>query len=162
MTDLADHVDSLRFMVCRPGLFETLYPETTEDMLIQVLMDGMGECHLTGLLLDVTCDDDGGVSPDLSRGQVGMVVLFAGVRFLRAELLNRQTSVVYEAGSTHYEYTQATNLLRDILKALQDQKDAIINGDYGGAGTTAASAFYMADQFLARVCSGRPNLLPGW
>lgn len=150
--DLTDSLDSLRYTVARPGLFATLYPETTDDMLTQVLCDGFAECQLMGLLSTYSVDEDGIVSGDLSGGQVAMVVLFASVRFIRAELLNRNTSVVYKAGSADYETTQATNILRDILKALQTQKDALITllavGGTGAAGT----AFLMADQYLARIC----------
>ena len=149
MEELADATDSLRYLVARPGTFSDFYPETTDDMLIRVLVDGMAEAQLMGLLLDYDSDEDGILTPALSSGQAAMVTIFAAVRFLRAELINRNTQVVYEAGSTHYETTQATNILRDILKGLVNQKDAVIA--LIGAGTGGASAFYMADQYLARV-----------
>jgi hypothetical protein len=160
MDDLADATDSLRYLVARPGTFEDFYPETTDDMLIRVLIDGMAECQLMGLLLTNDSDDDGIVTPAISSGQAAMVTLFAAVRFLRAELINRNTQVVYEAGSTHYETTQATNILRDILKSLQTQKDAVIA--LIGAGTGAA-AFYMADQYLARIAwDWHSDTVIGW
>lgn len=148
MDDLGDATDSLRYLVARPGTFEDFYPETTDDHLLQVLIDGMAECQLEGLLLTFTCDADGLVLPSLTGGQAAMVTLFAAVRFLRAELINRQTSVAYKAGSASYESTQATNILRDIMKALQAQKDRVIEL-IGSSG--AASAFYMADQYVARL-----------
>jgi hypothetical protein len=149
--DLNDAIDSLRYMVARPGLFETLYPETTEDMLLQVLLDGMAEAQMTGLLLDHSYTDDGYISPPLSAGQTALVTLYAAVRFIRAELLNRNTSVVYAAGSARYETVQATNILRDILSALSKQKDAISAKLEQGGTASAGTAFYMADQYLARL-----------
>lgn len=149
--DLNDAIDSLRYMVARPGMFATLYPETTDDMILQVLLDGMAEAQMMGLLLQNTYTEDGFVSPSLAPGQVALVTLFAGVRFMRAELLNRNTSVVYEAGSAHYETTQATNILRDILKALETQKGTITAQLATGGTAFAGTAFYMADQYLARV-----------
>ncbi len=146
--DLGDSLDSLRFLVARPGMFASFYPETTEDMLLQVLIDGMAEAHLELLLLDYESDEDGLLTPDMSSGQVALVVLFAAIRFLRAELINRTTQVVYKAGSAHYETTQATNILRDILKGLLAQRDRVIQA---AATSGAGAAFYMADQYLARI-----------
>lgn len=162
MDELAEAVDSLRYLVARPGTFSDFYPETTEDMLIAVLVDGMAEAHLEGLLLDNDVDADGILDPPLTNGQGALVTLFAAVRFLRAELINRNTSVTYEAGSAHYETTQATNILRDILKGLLAQKERVIEA---GASSGAGSAFYMADQYLARVWDnvlGDSPLVVGW
>jgi hypothetical protein len=161
--DLSDSLDSLRYLVARPGTFTTFYPETTDDMLLQVLVDGMAEAHLEGLLLDYESDEDGILTPALSSGQVALVTLFASIRFLRAELINRNTSVVYQAGSARYETTQATNILRDILKGLIAQKDRITEV---GASSGAGAAFYMADQYLTRAWanSGYPGdvAVIGW
>lgn len=162
MEELAEAVDSLRYLVARPGTFSDFYPETTEDMLIAVLVDGMAEAHLEGLLLDNDVDADGILTPALSSGQGALVVLFAAVRFLRSELINRYTQVVYEAGSAHYETTQATNILRDILKGLLAQKDRVTQA---GASSGAGSAFLMADQYLHRVWDfalGDSPLVVGW
>jgi hypothetical protein len=161
MEDLGDAVDSLRFLVARPGTFEDTYPETTEDMLLQILMDGLGEAHLEGLLMDYESDADGLLTPELSSGQAATVVLFAAVRFMRAELFNRTTMNSYKAGSASYETTQATNILRDILKALDAQKLRVIAT---GAAAGAGAAFYMADQFLTRVNAdwAPVTLVSGW
>lgn len=161
MDELGEATDSLRYLVARPGTFSDFYPETTDDHLLQVLIDGMAECQLMGLLLDNASDADGILTPALTSGQAAMVTLFGAVRFLRAELINRNTSVVYEAGSAHYETTQATNILRDILKALQTQKDKVIALLGGGSG--GAAAFYMADQYLARVAwDWNRDVVIGW
>lgn len=161
MDDLADATDSLRFLVARPGTFDDLYPETTDDMLIQVLMDGLAEAHLEGLLLTYLSDIDGLLTPALDSGQAALVILFAAIRFLTAELLNRNLSVRYKAGSAEYETSQSSNLLRDLLRRLQDQKDRLIAAVdvYGGA-----RAFYMADQYLTRVVAdwAPVHLVSGW
>ncbi len=161
MEDLADAVDSLRYLVARPGTFATFFPETTEDMLISVLLDGFAEAQLEGLLLDNVASDDGVIAPELDRGQAALVTIFAAVRFLRAELINRNTSVTYEAGKAHYETTQATNILRDILKALSGQKDRLVAA-IGGGLNGGGSAFYMADQYLARLVDTGDAVVVGW
>lgn len=159
--DLNDSLDSLRFLVARPGTFATFYPETTDDMILRTLVDGFAEAHLEGLLLDYDCDEDGILTPDLNRGQVALVVLFAAVRFLRSELINRNTSVRYKAGSAEYETAQGIQLLRDLLASLQAQKDRLVDlvDAYGGA-----RAFYMADQYLTRVVADyQPaHIVSGW
>jgi hypothetical protein len=139
--DLSESLDSLRYLVARPGTF--------------------AEAHLEGLLLTYESDEDGIITPALSSGQVATVVLFAAVRFMRAELFNRNTSVTYKAGSADYETTQATNILRDILKALEAQKLRVINA---GASNGAGAAFYMADQYLARVIDdwSPVHVITGW
>jgi hypothetical protein len=165
--ELADSVTSLKYLVARPGTFTAFYPETTDDMLLQVLIDGMAEAHLEGLLLTYDSDEDGLLDPALTSGQAALVVLFSAVRFLRAELLNRSTSVDYKAGTANYSATQATNILRDILKGLVAQRDATIRlmGSAGGAG----AVFAMADQYLARAFFDNGNFsqqlaypLTGW
>jgi hypothetical protein len=162
-SDLADLIVSLQTTVARPGTFEDLFPESTDDLLLSVLCDGLAEAHLEGLLMAYECDEDGIVDPPLTSGRSAVVVLFAAVRFLRSDLLNRNTSVVYEAGSAHYETTQATNILRDILKALQDQKDRVVAkfSDTGGS-VGANAAFLMADQYLARIWDEGPLCAVGW
>ncbi len=161
MEDLADATDSLRFLVARPGTFTDFYPETNDDMLVQMLMDGLAETHLEGLLLDYTSDSDGLLTPALSSGQSALVVLFAAVRFLRAELINRNTSVTYKAGSAEYSTAQGVQLLRDLLNSLSAQKDRLIAAAGSGGG---ASAFYMADQYLTRVVAdwAPVHLVSGW
>ncbi len=152
MDDLSGAVDGLKHLMARPGTFETFFPETTDDMVLAVLVDAAAECHMEGLLLDYDISEDGFASPELSGGQVALISIFAAVRFLRAELINRNTNEVYEAGSAHYEFTQATNILRDILKGLIAQKERAIAAGATGA-IDAAAAFFMADQYLARVCA---------
>jgi hypothetical protein len=161
MDELGEATDSLRYLVARPGTFADFYPETTDDMLLQVLLDGLGEAHLEGLLLTCESDSDGVLTPALSSGQVATVVLFAAIRFMRAELFNRTTSVTYKAGSADYETTQATNILRDILKALEAQKLRVIAAAAAGG---AGAAFYMADQYLTRVAADWAplQLVTGW
>jgi hypothetical protein len=115
--DLSDSLDSLRYLVARPGTFTTFYPETTDDMLVSVLVDALAEAHLEGCCWTLPATRTASSPRPWPSGQVALVVLFAAVRFLRGELINRNTSVTYKAGSADYETTQATNILRDILKA---------------------------------------------
>ena len=149
MDEMDEAVPSLRNLVARPGTFATFYPETTEDDLIQVLVDALAECHLEGLLLSHHSDEFGTLDNRMTSGQAACVILFAAARFVRAELINRHGSVTYKAGSAEYSTSQSANVLRDILADLRAQRQRVI--DTGGNGGNYSSAFYMADQYLART-----------
>lgn len=154
-TDLAIYTDSVRSILARPGTFSDLFPETTDDHLIAVLADGLAEAHLEGVLLDRLADDNYLVREPLTSGQGALLVLYAGLRLIRAELFNRVTSYKYVAGPVSSEGTYATNILRDIMKALQTQKDAVTTLIL--AGSTVTSAFLMADSYIINATGRTPN-----
>jgi hypothetical protein len=130
MDDLTDLADSVRNLVARPGTFETLFPETSEEMLTSLLLDG---------LLD----------QDITHAEGSLVALFAGIRLLRAELINRVMHARYEAGSAVYEEDYNVTLYNQILKDLAAQKDRIVKDQVAGAGNYEG-AFSMADQYVHR------------
>jgi hypothetical protein len=147
-TDFGDYVDSLRGMLARPGTFAALFPETNDDGLIQLLRDGLAEANMEQLLVGYTSDANGIVRPPMAPGAVAMVVLFAGVRLVRSEILNRVTSTKYVAGPVSAEQSYSTNILRDVAKALETQKTTLINLYRS---SSAGVDFYMADAFIANL-----------
>lgn len=156
-TDLAIYTDSVRNILARPGTFRTLFPETTDDHLVAVLQDGLAEAHLEGMLLGYESDDNGFVRPVMTSGQTALIVLFGGLRLVRGELLNRVTSAKYVAGPVSADTTYATNVLRDIMKALEAQKNRLTTLL---TTATAGSAFLMADSYLANAFNLPPNNVP--
>lgn len=158
-TDLANSTDSVRFVMARPGTFADLFPETTDDNLIALLRDALAECHMERTLLDYESDDNGLVRPVLTSGQTAMVVLYAGLRLVRGELLNRITNAKYTAGPVSAETTYATNVLRDIMKALEAQKRDITTVT---AVSGANAAFSMADAYVANATGYTPNGIPAY
>lgn len=157
-TDLANYTDSVRNVMARPGTFSTLFPETTDDNLVQLLQDALAECHMERTLLPHESDDNGFVRPVMTSGAMALVVLYAGLRLVRAELLNRITSAKYVAGPVSAETTYATNVLRDVMKALEAQKEKIT---YLMSSAGANAAFYMADAYVANATGFTPNAIPG-
>lgn len=155
MDDLSELTTSVRNIVARPGTFTGSFPETTDDDIIAVLLDALGEAHLEGLLLFVDADEDGMLDVDITRAQGALLVLLAGVRFLRTILLNTSSHVRYEAGPAVYEQDKSTNLLRDILADLIAQKTRVLDQlkDEAEGPNAQARAFYLADQYLIRVCT---------
>ena len=156
-TDLANYTDSLRNIIARPGTFDDLFPETTDDGLVSVLQDGLAECHLEATLMGYEADLNGAVRPLMTSGQVALVVLYGGIRLIRAELLNRVTSTKYVAGPVSAESMYATNVLRDVMKALETQKIRI-TALYASSGANAA--FYMEDLYMANAFRITPNGVP--
>lgn len=160
MSDLADNVDSLKRTLARPGLFASLFPETTDDDLTLVLRDGLAHAQLDGLLIDYETDDDGVVEPDLSRPQVALIVLYSGLMLLRAELLNRKTHRRYEASGAVFEEDQATNILRDLLRNAEARVKTILQAaEDAGMG----AAVYIADAYYIRALADVGDYPPlGW
>ncbi len=154
-TDLAIYTDAVRNVIARPGTFADLFPETTDDHLVALLADALAEAHLMGLLLDYEADDTYLTRPVLTSGQGALLTLFAGLRLIRGELLNRITSAKYVAGPVSSETTYATNILRDIMKALETQKEDIVTSLIRGVG--AESAFMMADSYVINSTWWTPN-----
>ncbi len=149
MDDLTELAPSLRNLLARPGTFETLFPETTEDGLLQLLLDGLAEAQREGIMKDVDYDDGGMLEPEITKAQGSLIVLYAGIRMIRAELLNRVTHRRYEAGTAVFEEDYNATLYRDILAALKAQKDKIVDDLVDGG--DVFGAFQMADQYLARI-----------
>lgn len=147
-TNLGDYVDSLRAMLARPGTFDDLFPETDDDGLIQLLRDGLAECNMEQLLVGYVSDQQGIVRPEMPAGAIAMVVLFAGIRLVRSEILNRVTSTKYTAGPVSAEQSYSTNILRDVAKQLEAQKITLINLYRS---SSAGVEFYMADSFIANL-----------
>lgn len=158
-TDLANYTDSVRNVMARPGTFSALFPETTDDNLVQLLQDALAECHLEQCLLTHESDDNGLIRPALASGETALVVLYAGIRLIRGEMLNRITSAKYVAGPVSAETTYATNVLRDIMKALEAQKIQITSLLKA---SSANAAFAMADAYVANATGYTPNGIPGW
>jgi hypothetical protein len=147
MDTLEDLVPSLKNTVSRPGTFATFFPETTDDDLILVLRDGLAEAQMHGLQSDLVAEEDGTLSVDVPAAVGGLILLFSAARLIQAELFNRVTNRRYRAGTAEFEETQATNILRDILKGIENRKTAIISELATGGGT----GFFMADAYGVRT-----------
>lgn len=148
MTDLGEATTSLANTIARPGTFATLFSETTDNDLVDVLRDGFAECQMEGMFSDYT-DTDGVIDPDLTNGETATVVLFAAVRLLRAELANRASHVRYEAGPVTFEEDRSAQVLRQVFDDMRAQKARMTNllSETGNAG----SVFLLADAYVART-----------
>lgn len=157
MSDLGVLVDALKRSVAVPGTFDAIFTETTDTDLEDTLLDAFAEAQLWGFFPTHDADDLGVVTPDLTRGEGALVVIFAMCRVLTAEIRNRKTHTRYEAGGAVFEQDQAGGLLIQLLKDYQLQKAELLKR----GNVSAASAFYMADQYFLRAVGGSSEYVFG-
>lgn len=149
MSSLEDLVEPLKRTVAVPGTFADVFPDTTDDDLIGSLEDGFSEAQLDGYFVRPTSYDlaDGQVTPDLSRPETALVVIYTATRIVQTQLLNARSAERYEAKGLVFESQRSSQLLVALLKDLQARKQALIDAKAtGGAG----ASFTMADQYFAR------------
>jgi len=168
VTDLADLVEPLKREVAVPGTFSTVFPDTTDQDLTDSLLDAFAQAQLDGFFGTSAATDDGIVTPDLSRGAAGLVVIYAGIRFLTTDLLNRKSHTRYEANGAVFEQDTGTSMLVEALKGLRAKKDSIVALAAASArasvGTTVVDGYFIkATDFYSRemLAIGGYNPL-GW
>lgn len=141
--DLADYVPVLRREVTPPGT--TLFSSLTDADFASYLLDGFWECKLDSLLDNWTTNSaDFVVALDGSdvtfpREMVALVVLYAGIRFLRNHILNTGTGLRAHAGPVEFETTNSARVLTEMLQQLKDTKNRILakEGELFGVKTVA-------------------------
>lgn len=147
MSDLATLVPSLERAVAVPGTFDTVFPDTLDTDLVGVLMDAFAEAQFDGWLPGSTVNDVGTVTPDLTRAEGAMVVLYASIRMLMVEIRNRKTHTRYESSGSVFEQDQSASLLNQLLREMQARKVQLTQWARQGR---SGDAFAMADLYLAK------------
>lgn len=127
MSALADLVEPLKREVAVPGAFEAVFPNTSDDDLEATLLDAFAMAQLDGFFTSSTATDLGVVTPDLSRGGAALIVIYAGVRILTVELINRKSHTRYEAGGAVFEQDFAASVLVQALKELSAKKAVLLS-----------------------------------
>lgn len=157
MTDAADFVDSLKRSVATAGTFAAEFPNTTDDDLIGVFLDGLAEAQLDGFFIrpDVTTYTvDGVLTPNITNAQAALIIIYAQCRMIRAELLNRINKTTYKAGPVEAIQEQSSTILTTILKEAEDRKLAIIKRSLV---IGASAAFTMADAYFIKAVGSYPG-----
>lgn len=127
MSDLNDLVDPLKRELAGPGEFDTAFPNSDDDTLANTLADGFSEAQLDGYFQDSALDlDTLEVSPDLSAAGGVLVVIYAGMKIIRAQLRAMNLSERYKAGSVEYEVTRSANVLKDELAYLIERRENLL------------------------------------
>lgn len=114
MTDLFDLVDGLKREVNSIGADS--FPDATDDEWLGNLQDGFWEAVLDGTIASNYSETDGEVSPDLPQVLQRLVIFYAGIRIIRNQLRQLNTTFKAKAGNVEFE----TQLSPQILKSLFD------------------------------------------
>lgn len=143
MSDLSTLNEPLKRELAVPGEFETLFPNTSETDLSDSLTDGFAEAQLDGYFTDYTVDlDTYATTPDISAAAGSLVILYAGMRIIRARLRALNLQEKYEAGPVSYEIARSSTVLREELKYLIKRKEDLIGMASQSAGSTVVYDAY--------------------
>jgi len=142
-TDIGDVIDPLKREVSPPGT--DLFPDASDDDWFGQLQDSFWEAYLDGVITSTYTMDDGGlVTPDLPRELQQAIVIYAGIRVVRNELRNLNTTFRAVAGPVEYEQQKSANLLKQILDDLWRRKQLLLDivAEYGSVDTQYVDALY--------------------
>lgn len=161
-TNLSDLVDAFKRQVALPGGFETAYPNVTDDDLADSLADAFSECQLDGWFGTYTIRlTSNQVSPALTPAARALVVVYAGMRWVRIQMLSIKSNVRYKAGPVEYETAQAASLLTQLLKDMTARKDALIADAKYGAGASYVMDAVWGREWQSSIGRFAPLELPG-
>jgi hypothetical protein len=147
--DLGDLVETLRREVSQPGAEETTFPDANDDTFFGHLQDAFWEARLDGML-EGFVEADGLVSPtnpsadDLTRDLQQLVVLYAGIRIFRNQLVALNTTFRAKAGPVEYETQKSAQVLVAHLKELQNRRNLVLErlSDIGAVNGYYIDAIY--------------------
>ena len=149
MTQMDDMVPMFKREVAPPGQYDTLYPNSTDAEIKGFLADGFAEAQLEGffgeVVLDMATED---FVPDLSQPGMMLVVIYAGMRTLRSQLMNANSNTRYKAGPTEYEVSgPSASVLTELIKGARARRDMLLEQARRGAGPTD----YFLDYYALRI-----------
>lgn len=133
--ELADYVASLRREVTPLGA--TLPTTVTTSELIGYLADAFWEARLDGFCEGYAADEDGVIDPitpdgsvdptggDIGREQIALLIVYAGVRILRTQVLNTRSQFRAKAGPVEYEEQNGATMLAEALRQLSATKSRL-------------------------------------
>lgn len=128
--ELADYVPVLRREVSPPG--STLFATVADPTMEGYLSDAFWEARLDGFLCGYSCSPTGVVTPldpngpDLPREQIALVVLYAGLKILRNQLINQTSRFSAKAGPVSFETENSANLMTEMAKQLSAIRDRLL------------------------------------
>ena len=155
MSDLNDLVDPLKRELAGPGEFDNQFPNSDDDTLANNLADAFSEAQLDGYFQDNALDlDTLVVSPDLSAAGGILVVIYAGMRIIRAQLRALNLSERYVAGPVEYEVTRSANVLKDELAYLIERRDKLLDQSRSSTSQTFVFDAYFTRQLADWSAAG--------
>jgi len=144
-----DMVPMYKREVAPPGQFDATWPGVDDPMIKGYLADGFAEAQLEGffgtVVLDLATED---FVPDLSQPGMMLVVIYAGMRTLRSQLLTANSNTRYKAGPTEYEVSgPSASVLTELIKGARARRDQLLEQARRGQGPTD----YFLDYYALRI-----------
>lgn len=130
MTSLSVLVEPLKRELAVPGLFETVFPSTSDLDLEGSLADGFATAQLQGFFgTSAVTESEAGfeVNPDLSTAGGALIVLYSASTIIRAQLRSLLASERYKAANVEFEVTRSATLLREELVFLNARIQDLVN-----------------------------------
>ena len=155
--DVADFVDSLKREVRPPG--SALYSSVTPEEWIGYLTDAFWEARLDGFLSGFVVEGTGTVAefvpstpggPEITAADVALVILYAGIKVLRNQILNMNSTFKAKAGAVEFEQQSSATALAEMLKQLRSTKDRILEA----AEENSPTSVMLIDAYSTRLFSG--------
>lgn len=145
-TNLSELVPVLERELAVPGEFATAFPNTTPEHLLESLKDAFAEARLFGYFPKITLDENGIVSEDLSLAGQTLVVLYAAMRIIRAQIRQLNTTERYKAGSAEMEIGRPVTILRDELAFMAKRLSDLVT-----TAKRSGRAVYVMDGYTSRL-----------
>ena len=143
MSDLALLVEPLKRELAVPGDYDTVFPNTDDTGLLDSLADGFAEAQLDGYFSDYTLDLVTYLTtPDFSAAGGSLIILYTGMRIIRAQMRALNLSEKYNAGPVSYEIQRSSTLLREELQYLIGRRDALVAQAKKSGATTVFDAYF--------------------
>lgn len=157
--DMADYVPALKREVTPLGADP--FASVEDASWVGYLADAFWEARLDGFLKgyeaielgpgDVEVGPVSGSAEEadqVPREQMALVILYAGIRVLRNQILNTNTAFRAKAGPVEFEQQTSATMLAEMLKQLKATKDRILDGLDDEVGQTGVM---ILDAFSTRV-----------
>lgn len=160
--DLADYVGALKREVIPLG--STLFASVTDTQWLAYLADAFWEARFDGFMLGYEADEDGLVEPvsgdsDLDLKYVALIVLYAGIKILRNQILNTRTSFRAKAGPVEFEQQNSATMLAEMLKQLRAIKERALEELNASATEVMVLDAFSVRMFSSSSYYGAPELM---
>lgn len=146
LTNVDTLIDPLKRAMAVPGVFDEAFANTSDDDLINTLVDAFYEAKFDGFFSGTDVDlDTGDITPEITRAYASVIILYASSQVLFSTLRNVKTSQKYVAGPVSAEWASSATLLKAELDRIAARKDDILERQ-----RLAGSRLFFLDGYMSR------------
>lgn len=128
--DLSEFVPALRREVVPPG--SDVFTAVDDETFLGYLSDGFWDARLDGFVTHWSTSDDGIVTPvapvttDIPRELIALVIVYAGIKIIRNQLLNMKASQHYKAGPVEVTTSSSAMVMSEMMRQLAATRDRFL------------------------------------